>query len=290
MILCFTFDYATIKLIHYQNIGGNTMSIIDHEYSIKSMHLVASSIHSKKKITSNLKGRHSDCFAYIIEGCADFVFTDNTSIRVNKDDVLFLAKGSKYVFNIISESYTAIFVDFDFDTHITNKSQNFTPKNPIELKNIFYSIKRKWITKKSAYYLDCLSSLYKIYALIIQNELFPYIPKSKQSTLNNAIKKIADDFSNPDLSINELATISGMSEGHFRRVFKNVYSVSPMQYIKNIRINYAKNLLILKEYSISEIAQLSGFTNSFYFCKRFKTETDMTPSEYRNTHTESSFS
>ena len=150
------------------------------------------------------------------------------------------------------------------------------------MKTIFNSIKRKWLGKKSAYYVDCLSSLYKIYALVIQNELVPYVPTTKQQALNKAIKEIADNFSNPDLSVSELANISQMSEGHFRRLFKIVYGVSPIQYIKTMRINYAKSLLSLQTYTIDETADLSGFSNIYYFCKCFKAETEMTPSQYKN--------
>lgn len=260
------------------------MNIIDNEYLIKNIHLVMSSTHKKKRITNNLNGRYSDCFAFIMSGTTNYTFTDGMRFQANTNDLLYLAKGSKYVMDIISESYEAIFIDFDFDTSICNESRIFHLKNPSELENIFNSIKRKWLGKKNAYYIDCLSSLYKIYALVIQNELVPYVPKAKQQALNKAIKEIADNFSNPDLSINELANISQISEGHFRRLFKSVYHVSPIQYIKTMRINYAKTLLMLHNHTIDEIAKLSGFSNIYYFCKCFKAETEMTPSQYKAIH------
>lgn len=260
------------------------MSITNNEYSIKKLHLVMSSIHKKKKITSNLKGRHSDCFAYIISGTTDYSFTDGQSFQAQANDVLYLAKGSKYVMDILSESYEVVFVDFDFDITHCNKSKIFHPRNHSELKDIFKSIRRKWFLKKPAYYSDCLSSLYKIYTLIIQNEFIPYVPKSKQSALNEVIKIIADNFSDPDLSVSELASVSQMSEGHFRRLFKTIYNVSPVQYIKKVRINYAKTLLELHNHTIDEIAKLSGFANTYYFSRCFKSETEMTPSQYKALH------
>ena len=258
------------------------MSIIENEHLIKNIHLVLSSTHKKKRITSNLNGRYSDCFAYVVHGTTNYTFVDGVKFQANTNDLLYLAKGSKYVMDITSESYKAIFIDFDFDTAICNESQIFHLKNHSELETIFNSIKRKWLGKKSAYYIDCLSSLYKIYALVIQNELIPYVPTTKEQALNKAIKEIADNFSNPDLSIRKLASISQMSEGHFRRLFKSVYRVSPVQYIKTMRINYAKALLTLQTHTIDEIAKLSGFSNIYYFYKCFKAETEMTPSEYKN--------
>lgn len=257
------------------------MSIVDREYLIKNIHLVMSSVHKKKKITSNLNGRYSDCFAYVVFGTTNYTFTDGQSFQANSDDVIYLSKGSKYVMDILSETYEVIFIDFDFDTSDSNKSRIFHPKKHSELKNIFSSIKRKWLLQKVAYYSDCLSSLYKIYALALQNEAASYVSSSKQNTLNEAVQKIADDFTNPDLSVGELAELTQMSEGHFRRLFKNVYHMSPVQYIKNMRINHAKTLLMLDNHTVEEVAILSGFSNVYYFCKCFKKETEMTPSQYK---------
>ena len=138
------------------------MSMVDSEYLIKNIHLVMYSVNKKKKITNNLKGRYSDCFAYVLSGETNYTFTDGTCFFAKTDDVLYIAKGSKYVMDIVSESYEVIFIDFDFDSPADNKSGLFKLKNPTELKNVFNSIKQKWAGKKTAYYSDCLSSLYKI--------------------------------------------------------------------------------------------------------------------------------
>ena len=116
------------------------MSIIDNEYLIKTIHLVLSSTHKKKKINNNLNGRYSDCFAYIVSGTTNYTFADGMSFQANTNDLLYLAEGSKYIMDITSEKYEAIFIDFDFDTTLCNKSQIFHLKNPSELNNIFHSI------------------------------------------------------------------------------------------------------------------------------------------------------
>ena len=260
------------------------MSIAASEYLIKNIHLVMYSIHKKKKISNNLKERYSDCFAYVLSGKTKYSFTDGLSFTAGPDDLLYIGKGSRYVMDIMTETYEVIFIDFEFDSPIGNKSRIFRLNPPSELKNIFNSIKRKWAGKKEAYRSDCLSSLYKIYALALQNEAASYVSSTKQNALNEAVQKIADDFSSPDLSVGELAALSRMSEGHFRRVFKNIYHISPVQYIKNMRINHAKALLMLDNHTVEEVAILSGFSNVYYFCKCFKTETEMTPSQYKASH------
>ena len=68
------------------------MSIVDREYLIKNIHLVMSSVHKKKKITSNLNGRYSDCFAYVLFGTTNYTFTNGQSFQANSDDVIYLSK------------------------------------------------------------------------------------------------------------------------------------------------------------------------------------------------------
>ena len=260
------------------------MSITENEHNIKDIYIVLQCSHRVGKITVNLKGRHSDCFVYVISGKTEYTFTDNTHLSVQANDVLYLAKGSKYIMNITEEPYEVIYVDFDFDTALTNTSGVFHIKNFTDMKNIFYRMNRKWINKNHAYRLECLSHLYRIYALTVQNEHTPYSPQSVQIILKNSIKEIADNFSNPELSVSELARLSGVSEGHFRRIFKNVFSVSPMQYILSVRIEHAKELLTHETVTISQIAEMSGFTSSYYFCKKFKSKTGVSPTNYRKEH------
>lgn len=150
---------------------------------------------------------------------------------------------------------------------------------------MMYCIFQKGANMLWIFYLNLMkSSLYKIYALVLQNDFAPYVSQTKQHTLNEVIKIIADNFSDPDLSVSELSSISQMGEGHFRRLFKSIYNTTPIQYIKTIRFNYAKTLLELHNHTIDEIVKLSGFANTYYFSKCFKAETEMALSQYKAAH------
>jgi AraC-like DNA-binding protein len=122
-----------------------------------------------------------------------------------------------------------------------------------------------------------------IYAKIKESRETVYIPSYKQDILNKAIQYIYNNFSNESISVSHLAELSQISEVHFRRIFKEIHSVSPIKYITNLRINHAKDLLKYKNQSITNISIAVGFQNVYYFSKVFKDETGMTPSEYRKT-------
>ena len=79
----------------------------------------------------------------------------------------------------------------------------------------------------------------------------------------------------------ELAEITCVSYSKFRKMFKEYTGFAPSQYIQEVRINMAKELLTNTAVSIKEIAYELGYENTDYFFTVFKRVTGMTPVNYR---------
>lgn len=84
-----------------------------------------------------------------------------------------------------------------------------------------------------------------------------------------------------DLSLEELAMLSGMSLSTFKRKFKDVFKTSPKQYIIGKRLTKAAGLLKQTQDRISEIAYACGFNDVGYFSKSFTAHFNQSPSVYR---------
>lgn len=84
------------------------------------------------------------------------------------------------------------------------------------------------------------------------------------------------------IKISFLANLSNYSERQFIRVFKDAFNCTPSDYIMNIRIKTAKQLLSASNYSITEIAFRCGFSDSNYFSRAFKKDTGVSPTRYRS--------
>ena len=96
-----------------------------------------------------------------------------------------------------------------------------------------------------------------------------------------AIRHLEGNFADPTLSNQILSEKSHLSEAHFRKLFKEKYGVPPMQYLGQLRINQAKNLLHESDIPVGEIAKRCGFSNVFSFCRSFRKHTGRTPTAYR---------
>ena len=73
----------------------------------------------------------------------------------------------------------------------------------------------------------------------------------------------------------------GVSKSSFYRKMKAVTGLSINEFIQNVRIKKATELLINSDMNVSEIAYETGFNDPYYFSRLFKKYHNMSPSDYR---------
>ncbi len=83
------------------------------------------------------------------------------------------------------------------------------------------------------------------------------------------------------VNIEELAHQLGISGRSFARRFKNATGLSPNLYLQQQRLNTARELLRTSNLSVAEVANAVGYSDSDYFCRRFRNAMKQTPSTYR---------
>lgn len=147
------------------------------------------------------------------------------------------------------------------------------------LNNLFNKAFSAFIKKDECYKFECISILYKIFAEINKKN---YIPENKFLKIQPAIKYIETNFLNTNISCEFLAELCNISYSYLQRLFNEKYGLSPKKYIIQLKINYACDLLKTKQHSISEIAQMLGFEDLYFFSRQFKEYTGFSPKAYRN--------
>ncbi len=86
---------------------------------------------------------------------------------------------------------------------------------------------------------------------------------------------------NNTLTVDELVDDMGMGRTVFFNKLKSLTGLSPVEFIREMRIKRAAQLLEQKNYNITEVTYMVGMNDSRYFAKCFKATYGMTPSEYR---------
>lgn len=97
------------------------------------------------------------------------------------------------------------------------------------------------------------------------------------------IKTYIEQHFDQKINFGEISTLSGYSNDYFRQMFKQEFGVAPQEYMINIRLKKAKELLRNTDLSCTEIAYQCGFSNSAQMSAMFKQKLKITPMLYRTT-------
>jgi len=100
--------------------------------------------------------------------------------------------------------------------------------------------------------------------------------------LNKIALYIDDNLNNPKLSVEDLSRHVGMSRGSLYHKILELTGLSPVEYIRSVKLEKAKVLLEKSDLNVSQIAYMVGFATPNYFAKSFKLKFNMQPSEYIN--------
>lgn len=109
------------------------------------------------------------------------------------------------------------------------------------------------------------------------HRFLPQFLQIKRKTKKEIAEVMEENYTNP-VSISDLAYLSGRSLSSFKREFQSMYNTSPLQWIRNRRLDKAKELLMYSDLSVTDICFTIGFENAAHFSKVFKERFGYPPS------------
>lgn len=211
------------------------------------------------------------------------VYNQNGSQYLSdKNHVVFLPQGATYDFTC-EEVGECVIVEF-LAQNASKEIHSYAINNDAEILSMLDKIERAHTFKKPGHTAYCLSGLYKLLFYIIAQNEHPYIAKLKKTRIQPGLEYLETHYHDYDLSIQQLADISGISEVYFRKMFTEIYGMPPKKYINLIRMTKAKELLLSDEITVQQISEEVGFHDVYSFCKAFRKANDCTPTEYRKSH------
>lgn len=102
-----------------------------------------------------------------------------------------------------------------------------------------------------------------------------------EAFLNKIKEAVFENITNQDFKIEEIVKKIGMSRSKFYRKVKDITGLSPVKYLRKVKLEYAAQVILKSDNTISEVAFQAGFSDVKYFTKCFLKEFEIYPSEYR---------
>lgn len=95
-------------------------------------------------------------------------------------------------------------------------------------------------------------------------------------------KRFIDDHYDQDIDLDDISDEANFSKYHFLRLFKQAYGKTPWQYLLEVRIDHAAELLKKGQYSVTKICFIVGFESVASFSTLFKKMRGISPNTFRN--------
>ena len=109
----------------------------------------------------------------------------------------------------------------------------------------------------------------------------PQIVDADNEMMQQLMAYLDHNISNPDIKIEDMAMAVNLGRTVFYGKIKSIVGMRPVDFLRNIRIRRAEQLIANSSYPLAQIAYEVGFSDSKYFSTIFKKETGKTPSEFR---------
>lgn len=230
------------------------------------------------------KPKPSHTFLWFKNCSAKITDMNGKALFAEKNQVAFMSKGIEYTvdfFDTAPNQDDSVVFHFQlkniYDQEITpTLSPRICIKNLDTTTAFFIEAAAEEFNKNIVCTPIITSAIYQIFGLACQSR--------RQKIVNHKFKYISEGIelmeNSSDKTIDEIAQICGVSEGYFRKLFREYSGVNPIEFRQKHRIEKAKQLLLLDTHSIGEIADELHFSDIYHFSKTFKKTTGISPQKY----------
>jgi AraC-like DNA-binding protein len=103
----------------------------------------------------------------------------------------------------------------------------------------------------------------------------------QKSWLSKVLRYIIDNIDDTTLTVEQIAATTYMTPVSLNRKVKQIFAINSLRLVKDIKLQYASELMISRKSSVSEVAYMTGFYDPAHLTRNFKTAFGCTPSAYR---------
>jgi len=229
--------------------------------------------------------RRQDCHTvHIVLAGSGTLIVEGKKYSVSDGDVFYVDDKSTFAY-YPDENDPWEYVFFEFNGDLANSYVEKTrlsvdyPVIHLEKSQVIKSLLLNTFSDKQTTYFYALSVFLRVMDEVSEKK------KCEKTTKRDFIEELKSyiriKYLDADFSIDNLCKTKYISHSHLCRIFKSHEGISPVSYVKKMRLTYAASLLKNTDYSLKKIAIMSGFNEYEYFFRSFKKHFGVTPTEYK---------
>lgn len=275
-----------IPPISYDKFGGDLMAYIeDYSLTLGDITLAQYGVMTGRPYTNYAGGRRVCGLVAALSGTARYALSDGSLLFLAAGEAAFIPAGTQYTVcaegNVPFLHYTINFTVLHGSGQLSqvNTSQKIeiiTMRHRESWISRLDELLRAWNGRRSGYALRCQAALYTLLADFFDERMRGAVKGDAYEKTLPALQLIEANYA-AHLTLNELAAACALSPTHFRRLFRQVYNASPIDYLLSLRLKRADDLLLSGRYTVAEAAAQTGFQDESYFCRCFKQHMGISP-------------
>lgn len=192
---------------------------------------------------------------------------------VNTNDILYMPQNMGYTARYTDTEILVIhFVTLRDDSD----AELYAIQSGEQIYKMFMQAYALWEQKEAGFPVFVTSLLYGILGTILEKKTHASLPKH----FLTAVSFLNKNYKSNTITVNEACDIAGISPTVFRQLFHKHYQKTPLEYITELRLEYARNL-ISGGTPIEAAAYESGFNDPKYFARVVKKRFGCTPREFK---------
>lgn len=237
-----------------------------------------STIYTAQHATSRRTCRPCWAIVYKWEGETEYHLPNGKSCISNSRHPVILPCGSDYEWLCTRAGRYSI-VEFDADAACTGLI-DFHISATDQLLAALRKLEETCTLKRELWQMDAKNQIYAILLNLLRSApTESYTTSRKLDMIRPAVDFMHLHYDR-SMTNEELAAMTAVSTVYFRKIFTQIYGMSPIHYLHHLRAEKAKEILRSDFGSITDVAASLGYQSIYHFSKAFKRSTGLSPSEY----------
>lgn len=226
------------------------------------------------------KARGLNTLVYVTEGKVIY-YIDNKRLELGKGEVCYIPYHlDRFWTSHPHETHKKYTVLFSWETRSSEMEIplffaerdavfRFKPRNGAYFEQRLAFLFMQWLGQRSFYEELSCNVLSELLILISQEKTERSASSAKERIVRKVQEHILYNFRR-NITIDELTEIAEVTPSYITALFKEVVGVTPIQYLHQIRINTACNLLNNTQMTVREVSEYLGYCDQSYFNRMFK--------------------